>query len=99
MRESRDAKRMVGHRPLGIVGNHRRVNHLRNSLQSTHRYLHEDSPMKLLMAMSKDGYLAKGPEDDMKWTGSVDKRDVTWLSLTPQTIRWTWRWLGMKMPC
>lgn len=34
--------------------------------------------MKLLMAMSKDGYLAKGPEDDMKWTGSVDKR-LFWL--------------------
>ncbi len=29
--------------------------------------------MKLLLASSADGYFAKGPDDDMKWTGSTDK--------------------------
>ena len=30
--------------------------------------------MKLLMAVSADGYLAKGPDDDMRWTGKLDKK-------------------------
>lgn len=29
--------------------------------------------MKLLMAVSADGYVARGPEDDMTWTGPTDK--------------------------
>lgn len=29
--------------------------------------------MKLLMAVSSDGFLASGPSDDMKWTGKDDK--------------------------
>lgn len=29
--------------------------------------------MKLILAVSADGYLCKGPEDDMKWTGELDK--------------------------
>ena len=29
--------------------------------------------MRLLLASSADGYLARGPEDDMAWTGAVDK--------------------------
>lgn len=29
--------------------------------------------MKLLLAVSGDGFLAKGPDDDMKWTGPEDK--------------------------
>lgn len=29
--------------------------------------------MRLLMASSDDGYLCKGPDDDMGWTGSTDK--------------------------
>lgn len=29
--------------------------------------------MKLIMAVSSDGYLCDGPEDDMSWTGPLDK--------------------------
>jgi dihydrofolate reductase len=29
--------------------------------------------LKLIMAVSADGFLAKGPDDDMTWTGSEDK--------------------------
>jgi dihydrofolate reductase len=28
---------------------------------------------KLILAVSADGFLAKGPDDDMSWTGKVDK--------------------------
>ena len=30
--------------------------------------------MRLLMAVSSDGYLCRGPDDNMKWTGAADKR-------------------------
>lgn len=29
--------------------------------------------MRLLMAVSTDGYLCRGPDDDMDWTGPADK--------------------------
>lgn len=29
--------------------------------------------MKLIMAVSKDGYVSREPDDDMSWTGSMDK--------------------------
>lgn len=29
--------------------------------------------LKLIMAVSSDGYLARGPDDDMRWTGKLDK--------------------------
>ena len=29
--------------------------------------------MRLLMAVSGDGFLCRGPSDDMSWTGKVDK--------------------------
>lgn len=29
--------------------------------------------MKAILAVSEDGYVARGPSDDMKWTGSLDK--------------------------
>jgi len=29
--------------------------------------------MKLIMATSADGFIARGPDDDMKWSGSLDK--------------------------
>lgn len=29
---------------------------------------------KLLLAVSSDGYLARGPDDDMRWTGHSDKK-------------------------
>lgn len=38
--------------------------------------------MRLLLAMSDDGYLARGPEDDMKWTGSIDKAIFRLLTLS-----------------
>lgn len=37
--------------------------------------------MRLLMAVSRDGYLCKGPDDDMSWTGEADKRVFKSLSL------------------
>lgn len=30
--------------------------------------------LKLIMAVSADGFVARGPYDDMSWTGSTDKR-------------------------
>ncbi len=38
--------------------------------------------MKLLMAVSADGFVAKGPVDDMSWTGAVDKAIFKLLTLT-----------------
>lgn len=29
--------------------------------------------MRLVMAVSRDGYLCRGPQDDMRWTGPLDK--------------------------
>jgi dihydrofolate reductase len=29
--------------------------------------------MRIIMAVSADGFLCKGPDDDMSWTGKVDK--------------------------
>lgn len=30
--------------------------------------------LKLVMAVSADGFVAKGPRDDMRWTGHLDKQ-------------------------
>lgn len=30
--------------------------------------------LKLILAVSADGYLARSPEDDMSWTGATDKK-------------------------
>lgn len=38
--------------------------------------------MKLLLAASRDGYLARGPDDDMRWTGPSDKAAFRLLSLS-----------------
>lgn len=38
--------------------------------------------MRLLLASSADGYLARGPEDDMKWTGPIDKAVFRLLTLS-----------------
>jgi dihydrofolate reductase len=38
--------------------------------------------LKLLLAVSADGFLAKGPNDDMKWTGPADKAVFRLLTLT-----------------
>lgn len=38
--------------------------------------------MKLLMAVSSDGYLATGPNDRMRWTGVTDKAIFRLLTLT-----------------
>lgn len=38
--------------------------------------------MKLLLASSADGYLARGLEDDMKWTGKTDKAIFRLLTLS-----------------
>ena len=38
--------------------------------------------MRLLLASSADGYLARGPDDDMKWTGPVDKAVFRLLTLS-----------------
>lgn len=38
--------------------------------------------MRLLLAVSADGYLALGPEDDMKWTGPIDKAVFRLLTLS-----------------
>ena len=38
--------------------------------------------MRLLLASSANGYLARGPEDDMKWTGPIDKAIFRLLTLS-----------------
>ncbi len=38
--------------------------------------------MRLLLAVSADGFLAKGPDDDMRWTGPVDKAIFRLLTLS-----------------
>lgn len=38
--------------------------------------------MKLLMAVSSDGFLAAGPDDAMRWTGVTDKAIFRLLTLT-----------------
>ncbi|URA07027.1 putative dihydrofolate reductase [Xanthomonas phage Elanor] len=38
--------------------------------------------MRLLLAVSADGYLALGPQDDMRWTGPIDKAVFRLLTLS-----------------
>jgi dihydrofolate reductase len=38
--------------------------------------------MRLLLASSADGFLARGPNDDMRWTGKVDKAVFRLLTLS-----------------
>lgn len=38
--------------------------------------------MKLILAVSYDGFLATGPDDDMKWTGHTDKLIFKMLTLS-----------------
>lgn len=42
--------------------------------------------MRLLLAVSADGYLALGPEDDMKWTGPLDKAVFRLLTLSDEDV-------------
>jgi dihydrofolate reductase len=38
--------------------------------------------MKLILAVSRDGFLASGPSDDMRWTGPADKYAFRLLTLS-----------------
>lgn len=38
--------------------------------------------MRLLLARSSDGFLARGPDDDMRWTGQSDKAAFRLLTLS-----------------
>ncbi|ALH23649.1 putative dihydrofolate reductase [Pseudomonas phage PaMx28] len=38
--------------------------------------------MKLILAVSRDGFLASGPDDDMRWTGPADKYAFRLLTLS-----------------
>lgn len=42
--------------------------------------------MKLIMAVSKDGFVARGPEDDMSWTGPIDKAVFRLLTSTSDVL-------------
>lgn len=42
--------------------------------------------MKLIMACSADGFFAKGPDDDMTWTGTTDKRVFQLLTRTSGAV-------------
>lgn len=42
--------------------------------------------MKLIMAISGNGYVAMGPEDDMSWTGPVDKAVFKLLTSTSEVL-------------
>lgn len=41
--------------------------------------------LNLLLAVSRDGFVARGPNDDMRWTGSADK--ALFKTLTMGTIQ------------
>lgn len=38
--------------------------------------------MKLMLAVSQDGFLCTGESDDMRWTGRSDKLLFKWLTMT-----------------
>lgn len=42
--------------------------------------------MKLIMAVSGDGFVAKGPDDDMSWTGPIDKAVFKLLTSTSDVL-------------
>jgi len=42
--------------------------------------------MKLIMAVSGNGYVANGPEDDMSWTGPIDKAVFKLLTSTSDVL-------------
>lgn len=47
--------------------------------------------MKLILAVSADGYLCKGSDDDMSWTGPVDKAIFKLLTMDGGCL-----WAGSK---
>jgi len=42
--------------------------------------------MKLIMAVSGDGFVAKGPDDDMSWVGPIDKAVFKLLTSTSDVL-------------
>lgn len=42
--------------------------------------------MKLIMAVSGNGFVANGPEDDMSWTGPIDKAVFKLLTSTSEVL-------------
>lgn len=42
--------------------------------------------MKIIMAVSQDGFVARGPADDMRWTGKMDKQLFRLLTSSGQGI-------------
>lgn len=42
--------------------------------------------LRLIMAVSSDGFVAKGPKDDMRWTGRMDKRVFQLLTSVEPTL-------------
>jgi len=42
--------------------------------------------MKLIMAVSSDGFVARGEDDDMSWTGSMDKAVFKLLTTTNDVL-------------
>lgn len=54
--------------------------------------------MKLLMAVSKDGFLASGPDDKMQWTGVTDKAIFRLLTLSSHHNIFAGRVTAERMP-
>lgn len=57
--------------------------------------------LKLIMAVSADGYLARGPEDDMSWTGKDDKavfRLLTSVGAACGVGYGSWRLMPRELP-
>lgn len=46
--------------------------------------------VNLIMAMSMDGFLCRGPDDDMSWTGPSDKRMFKALTLSQPRLYAGW---------
>lgn len=54
--------------------------------------------MKLILAVSADGFVAKGPVDDMSWTGKLDKAIFKLLTLSGNNQLWAGYTTYCQMP-
>lgn len=51
--------------------------------------------LKMVMAVSKEGYVARGPRDNMAWTGSLDKALFRLLTLSDPVVGMSKRTLDL----
>jgi dihydrofolate reductase len=54
--------------------------------------------MKLLLAVSQDGFLCRGPDDDMRWTGPADKAVFRLLTMASSSPLFAGKRTAAQMP-